>query len=325
VLVNPSLRLLVRQAPLGGIVAQARLGSDCLWRLTPRRALDELDALVRRMWAAPGRSCDVLHWQVSQVHLAHDVMHAPLELEQLSRYVSRSRTRAIYEAARRDVEALLRDVGGGGDDDAIAVAVDWDALYGDDAGVRASWGDFGVEDDEEPAEDRAVAVYSWGRRLSGVTFSPGGATSAVLYDKTLEQRVRGRVTMEPLWRAAGWDGVSAVTRHEVRLRRDALRGLRRAGREAEPCLDDPWQFLDHQRDVFATVVGRLDAGDCPDVTDVAWLRRVVRPDGETNRSRWETDPAWRVVQSAPFTDAPAAGRRMVRRHQRARDVAKLDA
>jgi hypothetical protein len=50
ILRNPSLTVLIRQTPLGGIVAQARLGSECLWRLTPLRALDELDALVGRMW-----------------------------------------------------------------------------------------------------------------------------------------------------------------------------------------------------------------------------------------------------------------------------------
>ena len=53
ILRNNSLALLIRRAPLGGIIAQARLGSECLWRLTPRRAFDEVDALVRRMWARP--------------------------------------------------------------------------------------------------------------------------------------------------------------------------------------------------------------------------------------------------------------------------------
>ncbi|HEV8191851.1 MAG TPA: hypothetical protein VGP82_10260 [Ktedonobacterales bacterium] len=32
----PSLILLIRKAPRGGIVAQARLGSESLWRRTPR-------------------------------------------------------------------------------------------------------------------------------------------------------------------------------------------------------------------------------------------------------------------------------------------------
>ncbi len=39
ILRNNSLALLVRRAPLGGIVAQARLGSECLWRLTPTKSI----------------------------------------------------------------------------------------------------------------------------------------------------------------------------------------------------------------------------------------------------------------------------------------------
>jgi hypothetical protein len=50
ILVNPSLRLLIRRTPLGGIAANARLGSECLWRRTPRAALGELDMLIRRLW-----------------------------------------------------------------------------------------------------------------------------------------------------------------------------------------------------------------------------------------------------------------------------------
>src|SRR5262249_25809773 len=89
ILRNSSLALLIRRSPLGGIIAQARLGSECLWRLTPRRALDEVDALVRRMWLRPipsgrgrlGHRWDAgdagtegpARWQVSQLHLAVDV------------------------------------------------------------------------------------------------------------------------------------------------------------------------------------------------------------------------------------------------------------
>jgi len=34
ILRNASLTLLIRKTPLGSIIAQARLGSECLWRLT---------------------------------------------------------------------------------------------------------------------------------------------------------------------------------------------------------------------------------------------------------------------------------------------------
>src|SRR5262249_7584110 len=89
ILRNPSLTLLIRRSPLGGIVAQARLGSEGLWRLSERRALDELDVLVRRMWVrqlpfrrdhtGARKAQDAARWQVSQVHIAVDVAHAPLK------------------------------------------------------------------------------------------------------------------------------------------------------------------------------------------------------------------------------------------------------
>ena len=89
-----------------------------------------------------------------------------------------------------------------------------------------------------------------------------------------------------------------------------------------PCLDDPWEFLAHQKDVFAAVVGRAE--ECPDAVDVAWIRRVVPEESDSRRSRWPTDPAWRVVQSATFAEAPAEARRLIRRRQRGHDTKKLD-
>ena len=59
---------------------------------------------------------------------------------------------------------------------------------------------------QSSAEERSAQVYRWGKRLSGVTWSPGGAISFVQYDKTLESRLRNKRFMEPIWRAAGWDG-----------------------------------------------------------------------------------------------------------------------
>ncbi len=45
---------------------------------------------------------------------------------------------------------------------------------------------------------------------------------------------------------------------------------------------------------------------------------------DTNQSRWPTDPAWKVVQSATFQDAPAEARRLIRRKQRGADEVVLD-
>jgi hypothetical protein len=353
ILVNPSLRLLIRRVPLGGIVANARLGSECLWRRTPRAALDELHALIRRLWGKQqGR------WQVSYAHLAHDVANAPLEREQLDRYVSRSRRRAVYDAAQADMQRLLRearprDAAGAAPEGLDAwewdvpdgewdgspleeVFYDWEAEYAEDADLLSmdAFNEEGEGWDRTPwavkqaraeldgeTKERAITAYHWGLRLSGVTFSPGGAVSFVMYRKDWEGRLKQKRHMEPIWKAAGWDGREPVTRHEARLVREPLRELRLAGSD-RPILDDPWTFLEHLADVWARMVGQADT--CPEAVDVAWLRRVIPRERESNRSRWDTDPVWRVVQQAPFTPAPLAARRLVRRKQREQEVARLD-
>src|SRR5678816_855530 len=108
ILRNASLTLLIRKTPLGSIIAQARLGSECLWRLTPRRALDELDTLVCRMWRGSLRHPRKQQgkWQVSQVHLTHDIANTAIALEQLDRYVSRSRRQSVVETAQADLHSL---------------------------------------------------------------------------------------------------------------------------------------------------------------------------------------------------------------------------
>ena len=133
--------------------------------------------------------------------------------------------------------------------------------------------------------------------------------------------------MEPIWHVNGWDGKAPVTRHEARLRREALRALGVPETQIAE-FDDPWQMLEHQQDLFGYVVGRSSTAvpvtDCPSVVDVAWLRRVVPDHAESNRSRWPTDPVWTVVQTPPFVDAPAEARRLIRREVRSDQVEQRD-
>src|SRR5262249_4634257 len=164
-------------------------------------------------------------WQVSQLHLAVDVAHAPLELEQVDRYVSRSRSQAIYHAAKVEVEHLLQAIERGEGDEILGpFTMDWDVLYaGDDSEAFDTFGVTlaGSEKDlePEPVADRAATVYRLGRWLSGMTFSPGGDVSLVLYDKLLHGRLSGKRHMEPLWTSADWQPGVPATRHEARLRR----------------------------------------------------------------------------------------------------------
>jgi hypothetical protein len=327
-LLNPSLRLVIRKVPLGGIIAQARLGAEGLWRLGARRALDELDALVRRIWGPGARTG---HWQVSQVHLAHDVSNAAIRDDWRDRFVSRSRSRDQYEASQQQLEALTRLLNGGRDEETWSVCADWDAQYAAvDAGM--GWDPWALPDRKPPenedpfdeeADDRAVTQYATGRRLSGFTWSPGGAISVVLYRKDWEQARRVKAYMEPVWRAAGWQRGEPVTRCEARLRREAIRALRLPQQPEAPVLDDPWMMLEHLHVLFATVVGHAEES-CPDATNVAWLRLVMPDEHEHNRARWETDPIWQVIQEAPFTPVPVAARRLIRCTEHKRCAEQLD-
>lgn len=306
---NGSLTLRIRRKPLGGIVAQAQISSECLWRLTPLVALNQLDSFIKEMW---GHSKG--HWQNSQVHLCHDVMNTSIDLEQLDRYVSRSRTQAIFDAAHAEIEQQL------GQAYEVQPGMDWGAIYGGDEGffldpLFALGGELDLV--AEPVEERQVNVYRWGRRLSGIAWSQGGDISLVQYLKTLEIQRTGKRHMVPLWQERGYTGSEPVVRHEARLRRGAFRALRVAGC-ARDALDNPWTFLDHLQDVWALVVGH--ASPEPTAPATAWIRRTV-PNEDTNRARWPTDPVWQVVQAATFTASPQPVRHLIREEQQTQDVA----
>ncbi len=151
-------------------------------------------------------------WQVSQVHLAHDLANTSIALEQLDRYVSRSRRQSVFEAAQADLRSLYAVVDGrrsSDETDLVDPLLDmaWeDAFAPDENNVLDPFLD--GDDDPSldsrqmaelaPAEERSAQVYQWGKRLSGVTWSPGGAISFVQYDKMLETRLRNKRFMEAI-------------------------------------------------------------------------------------------------------------------------------
>jgi hypothetical protein len=58
------------------------------------------------------------------------------------------------------------------------------------------------------------------------------------------------------------------------------------------------------------VVGHLE--ECLDALDAAWIRRALPQDGDSDHSRWLTDPIWKIAQGASFADA----RRLIRPSER---------
>lgn len=129
--------------------------------------------------------------------------------------------------------------------------------------------------------------------VSGFSVGPGNPFMARIYDKTAELALPGRELKRELefdiWRAAGWDGESPVTRVEFQIRGEALDELDMRDPSKLPGrLNSLWQ------------------------TGVRWMRLVI-PDSATRPSRRKLDPRWIAVSTIPFDHlAPPIKRRRVR-------------
>jgi hypothetical protein len=103
------------------------------------------------------------------VHLAVEVANAPLTDEQATRYVSRSRTHPVYEAATSEIVQLMRVVYGPKAEDPKAedpkaedpeaLVPDWDVLCEDD------------DESSDPFDDQMSQ-----REQELVLVEPGGAS-----------------------------------------------------------------------------------------------------------------------------------------------------
>jgi len=180
--------------PLAPSSRRRAWGSECLWRLTPRRALDEVDTLVRRMWRGSLRHPRKQQgkWQVSQVRLAHDIAHTTIALEPLDRYVSRSRRQSVVEAAQADLQrryAVVDGQRGADGPDLIDPLLD---LGWEDA--------FLPEEDEvlDPSLDENDDASLDTRNTAEPISAEERAIAFVQYDETLEARRRNKPFMEPI-------------------------------------------------------------------------------------------------------------------------------
>jgi len=144
-------------------------------------------------------------------------------------------------------------------------------------------------------DEDGAAVHLWGRRASGLAFSPGGDLAAVWYDKAREERASGKRWMEAIHVAGGWHLGMPRTRREARFRRGVSRevGQHSAAPDTLPSrrFDDPWACLDHLQDLWASFAGLPPEADlAPDVTQRGWMRLTLPDAGDANRSRRQTDP-----------------------------------
>lgn len=134
------------------------------------------------------------------------------------------------------------------------------------------------DEDESPVIMGPDEVHMRYRPITGFSFgSRKSAMSAIVYNKStyIKQKKQETVWFHDLWQARGWDGSSDVWRVEFHLCREALHSFSvESAYELPKRLNALWEY-------------------CANL----WLRYVV-PCEDTNRSRWETHPAWRVVQEA---------------------------
>jgi hypothetical protein len=297
-------------------------------------------------------------WRLSQLHLCADVANFAPEPADLERIVTHSRKRAVHIPSREDEElAALIGLSNNGDEDDFAAFLagapeEWvdlpaefltddglaldAALFDDGDDTNDSDGDAGdtsnavdedgEEEEEEPADTVGTAVHLWGRRASGFAFSPGGALSAAWYNKALEERLSGKRWMEDYHRAGGWTPEMSLCRVEGRFTREVFREIAVALGLAEgDWCDDPWLAIAHYNDFWAHFVGLPPEHDhAPDATHRGWMRLTCPLAGDTNRSRWPTDPVWELLQRVSFAEsAPPVPLRRAR--QVVHDLDQIDA
>jgi len=144
-----------------------------------------------------------------------------------------------------------------------------------------------------------------------------------MYDKIEEIRVKEdhREAEEKRWSAAGWDGVSPVTRVEFQVRGVALKelGLRDPFAALEVELDDAGRITGHR------VAYRADGVTPQTLADrldwlwrlcLSWVRLVEPERTRSGKlrplSRLRDDERWALLRTVSFSDAPKSPLRRFR-------------
>ena len=177
--------------------------------------------------------------------------------------------------------------------------------------------------DESDWSLTTAAGYSYGLVPSGFDFSARGPMSCTIYDKTRELKKSGKVWMEDVWRANGWDEEEdpLVVRFEFKFTREAIRDLKH-GDEFHG-IESAYDLKDRLEVLWAYAAGQVDGGGDVEMPD-GWLRCVVPDEDDSNRSRWPTHPNWVVVQKA-FTvpcEVPAHFGKIIRKAKEKRNIDK---
>jgi hypothetical protein len=177
----------------------------------------------------------------------------------------------------------------------------------------------------EWGHEGGVEEYSCGRQHTGFAFGKDkkgrSSLSCRIYDKTREIEQSGKAWVYDLWRARGWsEDDGTVWRVEVSFKRDVLHELYQEEADAWG-VEDAYVLPDVLPLLWAYAVGQASGG--PDGLPDGWLRCAVS-NGDKNRSRWPTHPAWKEVQGA-FTQSvtiPEQFGRIIRKRHEERSIEK---
>lgn len=188
------------------IVAKARLASALLWEHEIGTALTLLYGFLADFLQVP------FTLQVSEVHLCVDLAGWELSLDDVSTFITRSRTKGLRlgsDAADEELDASL------------------------EASLQAP-GPFISPHD--------VRVQFAGRRLATLDFSKRAPHACCIYDKSAEIQVSRKDWMHEVWICNGWNRDSRVTRVEFRNKRECLREMK---------VEEAYAFLDQIPSLWA--------------------------------------------------------------------------
>jgi hypothetical protein len=186
ILHSPSIHVDVGLGRLTHIVAKARLSSAFLWEHEIGTALTLLYGFLAEFLQVS------FVLQVSEVHLCVDIADWELSLNDMSAFITRSRSKGLRLGSDAADEEL-------------------------DASLEAT-GPFSAPGD--------VRVQFAGRRLATLDFSKGAPHACCIYDKTAEIAASRKDWMHEVWTSNGWDSESRVTRVEFRYKRECLREMK---------------------------------------------------------------------------------------------------
>lgn len=150
--------------------------------------------------------------------------------------------------------------------------------------------------------DQKTQDYAIGLQRTGFQFARDkkgtSPLSCRIYDKSRELVKSGKDWFVDLWRSHGWcEDDGHVWRVEFSFKREALHEMLQEvdGEELFHGIEDAYELSQRLPLLWAYATGQVGGG--PDGLPDGWLRCVVS-NGDTNRSRWPTHPAWKVVQQA---------------------------